>query len=451
MVLSCSISDSTSAAQSSSLSFALSKSPFQFSQSSVSEMFSGALASSLPTGWRLILRIWRTLNICICPPGRSFADRDGGKGDHSDNLSAAAPSCWKSEQDALKISVVTEMYSTAVIGLFWARDSFWVAHRFWLPCQITKKSWTLAILCNFHSSICFFISESFSVFVVPNSGSAPANILLLAQAFRLTTTSSWTVSPVVFDCLQPMTYQPREKLDSTPTPCGMRENMLRTRSESSVDFECVASCQDHQLVTSGNQHVLLIYNRSEWHSLRFGSLCPQFVAASGAGFEFVLAAVNWRATESLRPGVISATFLAVKDSSSSLDKSYGSKDDWQDLEAIAYRMRLLLRKHSCVLTGTRWCSAQYSFSTFFRKASWDWLVDDDLSSWLMSIALSHVSNDCNIRKRSRICAEIRCIPIFGVTSALYLESLCGANFTAKNKSSFHWVFFLAKACLTPSI
>jgi len=43
MLVSYSISDSTSAAQSSSLSFGLSKSPFQLSQSSLSEMLSGAL------------------------------------------------------------------------------------------------------------------------------------------------------------------------------------------------------------------------------------------------------------------------------------------------------------------------------------------------------------------------------------------------------------------------
>jgi len=72
MLLSCSISDSMSAAQSSSLSFGLLKSPFQLSQSSVSEMLSGAVSSSLSTGWRLILRIWRTFKIWVCSPGRSL-------------------------------------------------------------------------------------------------------------------------------------------------------------------------------------------------------------------------------------------------------------------------------------------------------------------------------------------------------------------------------------------
>ena len=50
--------------------------------------------------------------------GRSFADKAGGKGDLSDSLNAAAPSCWESDQDALMISSVSEMYPTAVICLF---------------------------------------------------------------------------------------------------------------------------------------------------------------------------------------------------------------------------------------------------------------------------------------------------------------------------------------------
>jgi len=95
MLLSCSISDSTSAAQSSLLSFALSKSPFQSSRSSVSEKRSCALCSSLSTGWRLSLWIQRTFNIWVRPLGRSFADKGGGKGDLSDNLNAAAPSWWE--------------------------------------------------------------------------------------------------------------------------------------------------------------------------------------------------------------------------------------------------------------------------------------------------------------------------------------------------------------------
>ena len=72
MLLFCFISDSTSTAQSSLLSFGLSKSPFQLSQSLISEMLSGGLSSSLLTGWRLIFRIRRTFMIWVCPPGRSL-------------------------------------------------------------------------------------------------------------------------------------------------------------------------------------------------------------------------------------------------------------------------------------------------------------------------------------------------------------------------------------------
>jgi len=183
------------------VSFGLSKSPFQLSQLSVSEMLSDALSSSLSTGWWLILRIRRTLNIWVRPPGTSFADKGGGKGDLSDNLNIAAPSCSKSDHNVLTISPVSEMYHMAVPCLCWAWDSSWVARKFWLPCHISKKLWTLAILCNFLSSASVFFSESFSVFVLSNDGSAPAKIPWLAQANFLTTTFSRRVSPVVFDCL----------------------------------------------------------------------------------------------------------------------------------------------------------------------------------------------------------------------------------------------------------
>jgi hypothetical protein len=124
MLLSCCISDSLSATQLSLQSFGLSKSWFQFCQSSVSEMLAGALCSSQLTGWRLTFQIWWTCNIWVRPPGRSFADKAGGKGDLSDYLNAATPWCWKSDQNALTISSVSEMYSMAVICLIWARDSF---------------------------------------------------------------------------------------------------------------------------------------------------------------------------------------------------------------------------------------------------------------------------------------------------------------------------------------
>jgi hypothetical protein len=70
----------------------------------VYQMLSGALSSSLSTGWWLILRIRRTLNICVSPPGRSLADKAGGKADLSVNLDAVTPSCWTSDWDDFTMS-----------------------------------------------------------------------------------------------------------------------------------------------------------------------------------------------------------------------------------------------------------------------------------------------------------------------------------------------------------
>jgi len=133
------MSDSTSAAHSSSLSFESSKYPFQLNQSSVSEIHSGALASSLLTGGRLILQMRRTFYIWVHPPLRSFADKGGGNGDLSDNLNASPQSCSNRDQDALKISSVSEKYPTGAICSFWTRDSSWVAHMFGCP-AISSKS-----------------------------------------------------------------------------------------------------------------------------------------------------------------------------------------------------------------------------------------------------------------------------------------------------------------------
>jgi len=142
MPLSCSIWDSMSAAQLSSLSVGISRLPIQFSQLSVSVIHWGVLSSSLWTGWRSIHLSWWTFNIQVRPAGWSFGDEAGGQGDLSDHLNAAAPSCWRSDQDALVISSVTEIYPTAVICLFREWDFFCVAGRLWLPCSICKKSWT---------------------------------------------------------------------------------------------------------------------------------------------------------------------------------------------------------------------------------------------------------------------------------------------------------------------
>jgi len=310
-------------------------------------MLSGVLSSSHSTGSRLFLRIRLTCNVWVPPPARSFADKGGGKGDLSNNINAAAPSCWKSDQGALKISSVSEMYPTAVICLFWTRDFFWVARRFWLPRHISKKSRTLAILCNVFSSTSFYISESLSEFIVSNWGSAPAKIWLWARANCLGTTFSQRVWPVDSDCLQQSTSRPREGLPSTPTRGGMIENISRVTLKRLAYFECVSNCWCHHSVISGNQNVLLTSIGSKWKSLRFELICPQFFGVSGGEFKYSLAAVNQRAAWSLHLGVISATSLGVQYSSSSLDKSYGSKDDWKDAESAAEGMRLPL----CRLSG----------------------------------------------------------------------------------------------------
>jgi len=347
MALSSTKSDATSSSQSSSLSFGWSKSPVQFSPFSVSELLSGALPISLWTGWRLILFLWPAFNTWVCPPGRSFADRAGGKGDLSDNLNAAAPSCWQSDQDALTISSISEMNPTAVSYLFGPRYSFCVAHRFWLPCHISKKSWTLAIQCYVVSSTTLFISASFSAFAISNAGSLPSNLMLFALPNSPTTSCSRRALPVVFDSLQPITSCPRESLVSTWTWWGMIETMSHATFEWSAYFDCIFSCCRHLSVLSSTQHVLLISDGWEWYSLRFGLPSPQIFGGSGAKFKNSLQTVNKGAGQSLGPGVISATFIGIKYSSSSLNKSYGSNEDWPDSEVVVEGNRMWL----CILPG----------------------------------------------------------------------------------------------------
>ena len=173
--------------------------------------------------WRLIYLIRWTFNVWFCLPRRSFADQAGGKVDLSDNVNAPAPSGWKCDQDALTFSSVSEMCPMAVICFFWAWDAFCVACRFWLPCHISKRSGTLAILCSVLSSTSSVISKSISVCVLTNDWSSPAKIRLLPRANFLTTTSSQTVSSVVFDCFQLMISRARERPASTQIPCCMIE------------------------------------------------------------------------------------------------------------------------------------------------------------------------------------------------------------------------------------
>ena len=258
------ISHSLSALQTSSLLFGLSKSPFQWRQFSVSEMLSGELCSSVLAGWPSIRLIGWTFNRCVHPPWRFFADKAGSTGDFSDNYNAATPSCWKFDQNALTISLVSEMYPIAVICVFWAWDSVSVARRFWLPCHIVNKLWTLAIRCNFFSSASLFIFMSLSMLLGSNAGSSPASNPLLARANCLTKIFLERVSPVIFDCLHPITSHLSEKLASTAIPCSMIENMSHATLERSGYFECVSSCCRHQLVISGNQNVPLISIGLEW-------------------------------------------------------------------------------------------------------------------------------------------------------------------------------------------
>jgi len=226
-------------------------------------MLSGVLSSSLSAGWRSIGLIWWTFNIWVRPPGRFFADKAGSTGNFSDNLNAAAPSWWKSDQDALTISSVSDMYSPADICVFWAQDSWFVARRVWQPCHISKMSWNLAIQCNFFCSAFFFISMSLSVLLGFKTGSLAASNLWLAQANCLTTSFSRRVRPVVFDYLHPITSRPRENLTSTSTLWGMIEIMSRITLEISANFECVSSSFRHQSVISGAHNVLLISIVSE--------------------------------------------------------------------------------------------------------------------------------------------------------------------------------------------
>ena len=80
---------------------------------------------------------------------------------------------------------------------------------------------------------------------------------------------------------------------------------------------------------------------------------PPLLSASGGEFKYSLAVLNKGGTRSLCSGVLSATLLGVEYLSSSLDKSYGSKDDRPDHVAIAEGMRLLLGTFSGTLTGKR--------------------------------------------------------------------------------------------------
>jgi len=169
MALSSFISKSTFPSQPSSLVFRLSKSSFQFSEFLVLEMHSGALYSSLSAGWKSVLISQQIFDHWARPLERSSVDITGVNVDHSDNSNTAPPSGEIFDQHASMISSVSKMYHTGVLCMFWAWNSFCVAHRFWLPCYISKMSWTLVILCKFCSAAWFLHCKVFSVSIVSNA------------------------------------------------------------------------------------------------------------------------------------------------------------------------------------------------------------------------------------------------------------------------------------------
>jgi len=173
-------------------------------------------------------------------------------------MNAATQPCWKFNHDAIMSSTVSETWPIAVNSLFWARDSFCVACRLWLPCHISKMSWTLTMVCNCVSTTSRFDCQSFSDFIVCSGGLSPVNISLFTSANYLSILVSARVSPVVFDCLQPLMSCQREKLASTPTPCGMGGHMLCPTLEWLVYFKCISSCCHCRLVICSIQNVLLV-------------------------------------------------------------------------------------------------------------------------------------------------------------------------------------------------
>jgi len=104
------------------------------------------------------------------------------------------------------------MYPMTVIRLFWAQNSFSVAHRFCLPLHIFKESWILAILHNILSSTSHIISRLYSVFLICNAWLSPSSIPFLSWANCLLMTFSTRAFQVVFDCLQLIKSHPTEQL-----------------------------------------------------------------------------------------------------------------------------------------------------------------------------------------------------------------------------------------------
>jgi len=84
--------------------------------------------------------------------------------------------------------------------LVWTWNSFCVAYRLWLPCEISKQSWTMAILWNLLLSAFVVISMSIWVIMVSNAGLSHDKILALAHANSIAMKFLQKVSLVALDC-----------------------------------------------------------------------------------------------------------------------------------------------------------------------------------------------------------------------------------------------------------
>jgi len=102
---------------------------------------------------------------------------------------------------------------------------------------------------------------------------------------RHTTCILWSISPVDFHCLHPITYYQQEQLSPTLTSWYMIENTLWATLERLAYFECVSSCWRHQSVIFGNQNVQLILIWSAWYPLRFRSVWSHCCGNQGGEFK----------------------------------------------------------------------------------------------------------------------------------------------------------------------
>jgi len=113
--------------------------------------------------------------------------------------------------------------------------------------------------------------------------------------------------------------------------------------------------------------------------------------------------------------------------------------------------RLLLTTLLGLLTDSGRYLVQYLLSTYFRNTSWHCVVYRIWSSGLITIPLSHLIINRSFHEGWRICVHMRSWLVMEVTPERFFNRFCHPNFRTKYKSSFHWVYVLAKACITPWI